>query len=106
MSTPSEFPVPARRGQIIIGEHGALLPTVPGMVSGIVDDQSPDAGVTVQCAVCLRTATGRDPGSVVVIGGWHFENDTEPGQRWPLPGPTRHRRCPDCRRARRHPEQD
>lgn len=61
MSTRTDFPFPARRGQVIIREHGAVLPTVPGMATGIVDDRSPDVGVTVQCAVCLRTATGAAP---------------------------------------------
>ena len=53
--------------------------------------------ITVQCSVCLRTATARDPHKVVVIEAWNFEPDS--GEN----GHTLHRRCPDCRDARKHP---
>ena len=53
--------------------------------------------ITVQCSVCLRTATARDPHKVVVIEAWNFAPDADKG------GYTLYRRCPDCRDARKHP---
>lgn len=75
------------------------LPTLPGMMSGIVEswDRTPTQKprITVQCSVCHRTRTddvfwavkacdfSADPGET----GWH-----------------KYRRCDDCRGARRHPK--
>lgn len=103
MSAVAEFTVSQKRTALTVVGQERLLPTVSGMAPGVVHTEDGGRGLTVQCSVCLRTATGPTPGDVIVIGGWHFENDTEPGRRWPLPGHATYRRCPDCRAARQHP---
>lgn len=97
----SSIPLPDRRTDVTIVEHDELLPTWPGYAPGIV--YADDSGrTTVQCAVCLRTATGSRPSAPIIHAGWHHEQDTLPGERDSVPGYLPYKRCRDCRSARRH----
>ena len=87
---------------VLIGGEGGIaiqdLPTVGGDGDGPgVVEYTKGKSITVQCSACLRTATARDPHKVIVIEAWNFEPDS--GEN----GHTLHRRCPDCRDARKHP---
>lgn len=91
------IPLPDGGTDITIREHDRAYPTIPGKVSGIV---YVDGRVTtVQCAVCLRTATGHKPFWPIVNRRWNHAPDDE-GTRAPTP----YKRCPDCRAAGLHPE--
>ena len=74
---------------------GHLLPTLAGRVSGVVGHHLRDW--TVQCQVCQGTATGH---LIFVVNWANFTPDE--GHR----GTTRYRRCIDCRKAGKHPEED
>lgn len=106
MNTTSRFadiPLPDRRTDVTIREQSRLWPNHPGYTTGVVHaDES--GRTTVQCAVCLRTATGSYPGAPIIHAGWNFTSDTAPGEDWPEPGHTPYRRCSDCRRQRLHPQ--
>lgn len=63
------FTIPCQRVDLSIREHDGPLSTVPGISEGIVFTEDDGPGIAIRCAVCLRTATGRNFGSVVIIGG-------------------------------------
>lgn len=70
------------------------LPTMEGKSPGVIWHEKPN--VTVQCAVCFKTATGRTQAAVKHI---MFDGDrNEYGQSAVL----KYRRCRDCKAARRH----
>lgn len=81
---------------LTIRSHEAPLPTLPGKVEGIVGTWG--RVTTVQCAACLRTATGSTPAQVVRTWN-HAPSEGESRE------PTPYKRCPDCRAAGLHPEQ-
>lgn len=76
---------------LIWEDHDALLPTAPGMSTGIVATET-----TAQCRVCLRTATSSS--TFQVVTEINFAPD-EGGRRF-----LTYRRCAACRQARRHPD--
>lgn len=93
---PPEKGRPASEPNVTIREHGHRHPTLPGKATDIVHVDG--RVTTVQCAACLRTATGRTPWWVIVANQWnHAPGDGE--SRTPTP----YKRCPDCRTAGRHP---
>ena len=85
-----------------ITEHTGPLSNVtspPGIVALAADYTS----AAVQCSVCHRVNHRTGPHALVravSYDGWHFGAD--PGQRGHLP----YRRCPDCRGAGLHPEEN
>ena len=98
----STIPLPEGRTAVTVVSHTRVYPTVPGCVTGVVhvgetDPRTRQAPHTVQCSVCLRTATGASAAAPIIHAGWNFTPDE--GER----GATDYRRCPDCRAARRHP---
>lgn len=98
MSAPAggPFPLPASQFGLTILEQDRLLPTLPGKAKNIVHVDG--RVTTVQCVVCLRTATGYKPAAVIMLGHWNHEPDEG------VPGHTPYKRCPDCRAAKAHPE--
>lgn len=98
----STIPLPESSCDVTVVSHMRAYPTAPGCAAGIVEHV--DRGrTTVQCAVCLRTATGRRVADPVVHAGWNHTSDDYDALRGPLSQPTPYKRCPDCRAARRHP---
>ncbi|WP_152353287.1 hypothetical protein [Brachybacterium subflavum] len=101
MSALARIPLPFKRFDLTVREHSEQFPVSPTWAPGIVhveiDGHRLITRMTVQCSVCLRTATGRSATACVILGGWDFHPD--PGEL----GHTNHRRCPDCRSASRHP---
>ncbi|MCS3779354.1 hypothetical protein [Tsukamurella ocularis] len=89
-----------------IDDPRRVLPTLPGMVSGIVATGTDERGkttATVQCATCLRTATD----IVILAVNWaDFGGDGDRSSAYNPRGPRRpYRRCAECQLAARHPEQ-
>ena len=98
----STIPLPEKSWDVTVVSHLRAYPDAPGCVSGVVhvgetDPRTRQAPHTVQCSVCLRTATGASAAAPIIHAGWNFTPDE--GER----GATDYRRCPDCRAARRHP---
>lgn len=99
MSRLSRIPLPYLRGGITIREHDTVYPDAPGCTTGFV--YRDEGRCTVQCAVCLRTATARDPLTLVILGHWNFAPDND--DEYHTYRHTTYRRCPDCRAKKRHP---
>lgn len=99
----STVPLPERRGAVTVASHTRAYPTVPGCTSGIVEHVN-GGRTTVQCAVCLRTATGHRVQAPIVHAGWNHTGDDYDPYWGPQNPPTPYKRCPDCRDARKHPE--
>lgn len=95
MSKLAGIPLPTPPDWVTVRSHERPYPDHPGMTTGVVHCEG--RRTTVQCSVCWRTATGATPWHVVVFAHWNFEPDE--GES----GHTKHRRCPRCREARRHP---
>ena len=98
----STIPLPEGRTAVTVMSHMRAYPDAPGRVSGVVhvgeaNPRTRQAPHTVQCSVCLRTATGASAAAPIIHAAWNFTPDD--GER----GATDYRRCPDCRAARRHP---
>ena len=98
----STIPLPEGRTAVTVVSHMRAYPDAPGRVSGVVhvgeaNPRTRQAPHTVQCSVCLRTATGASAAAPIIHAAWNFTPDD--GER----GATDYRRCPDCRAARRHP---
>lgn len=69
-----------------IDEPGRVLPTLPGKVSGVVAigvDERGKTITTVQCATCLRTATGI---TILAVNWADFGGDGDPLRRLPARG--------------------
>lgn len=104
----ASIPLPETPSKLTIVEHDRRYPTQAGLVEGIVhiDEHAPGARnhdpvrTTVQCAVCLRTATGKGAWWVIVVSRWNHGRSDDEMTRQPTP----YKRCPDCRAAGRHPE--
>lgn len=104
----ADIPLPEKQSGLTILEHDQAYPTMPGKAAGVVHmEQRDERGehkrscpTTVQCAACLRTATGHTPWWVIVVSHWNHANDPDGETRQPTP----YKRCPDCRAAARHPE--
>ena len=62
------IPIPQKRCDVTVESHTQAYPTVPGCTSGIVEHID-DGRTTVQCAVCLRTATGQRVSDPIVHAG-------------------------------------
>ena len=95
------IPLPTDKLDVTITPQTRTLPNAPGWCTGVV--HATKDRVTVQCAVCLRTATARTFFITAAIAGWNHAHDKAPGQELPPRGALDYRRCPDCRTAHRHP---
>lgn len=105
VATLAAIPLPEKRCEVTIRSHTQAYPTAPGCVSGIVEHVARGGRTTVQCAVCLRTATGHRVADPIIHAGWNHTSDDYDTLRGPLSQPTPYKRCPDCRAARRHPQE-
>ena len=87
---------------LTFGDPVELLPTVAGKSPGVVWHAPPL--VTVQCAVCMRTATGK---TIFAVNWANFAPDGAEGERHGLHErggpPLSYRRCLECQAAKRHP---
>ncbi|MFC0673519.1 hypothetical protein [Brachybacterium hainanense] len=97
----STIPVPEKTCTVTVVSHTQAYPTVPGCTSGIVEYS--EGRATVQCAVCLRTATGRRVHDPIVHAHWDHAGDDYDVLTGPRNPHTPYKRCPDCKAARRHP---
>ena len=97
------IPLPEKRSELTVLEHDRHYATPPGRATDVLHaDHGPDGrGVkcTVQCAACLRTATGHSAWWVIVQNRWNHTPDENGATRQP----TKYKRCPDCQAAERHP---
>lgn len=98
----STIPLPEGRTAVTVVSHMRAFPDAPGSAPGVVE-RGPDRRTTVQCAVCLRTATGATPAAPIIHAGWNHTSDDYDALRGPKSPPTPYKRCPDCRAAHRHP---
>ena len=101
----ASIPLPEKRSELTILEHDRRYPTPAGRAKDVlyaeVDPHGRGVRCTVQCAVCLRTATGHSAWWVVVQKHWNHAPDENGATRQPTP----YKRCPDCQAAERHPEE-
>lgn len=96
---PATARLPDRPSKVFVMEHDRHYPTMPGKATDVVHMDGRQ--ITVQCAVCLRTATGHTPWWVIVVHHWNHA----PDKGTALGAATPYKRCPDCRDAKRHPQE-